>query len=323
MKYQEIAALKRPVSRIVLGTSSPLFTGGGNADGLLQEAQALGINCLDTAREYRESERVIGRYLAGSGRREDWVILSKCCHPVMAYIPRVSERCAREDLARSLEYLGTEHIDLYLLHRDDPLVEVGRVVDFMNRLMDEGHIRAYGGSNWSAARVKAANEYAQNHGLRGFEAVSPHYSLGRQRHDPWGNGCRTLTGAKHREEREYFEQTQLPVFCWSSLCAGVFSGKLKSTENGQIFKKFGLNPWWGYDCRDNYARLARCEELAAEKNVSVAQLTLAWILDDPLRTFPVAAPTSVQRLRDVAAAADLELSPAERSYLNLETEARA
>lgn len=315
MKYTNIPYVEKPVSRIVLGGSSDIFRSGGDVGEVMAAALSCGINVVDTAREYRKSEEAIGRWLREGGKREDIVIISKCCHPVMSFVPRVGERQAEDDLKRSLSNLGTDRIDIYLLHRDNEAVPVGRIIDFLNRFHEEGRIGAFGGSNWRAERVAEANAYAESHGLVGFTVSSPHYSLGRQKRDPWGNGCRTITGEKNAAQREFYIKTGMPVIAWSSLCAGVFSGKLKSSEKGKIMKYFGFNPAWAYDCSDNYERLRRCEELAERKGATVAQLALAWLLGDEMTVLPVVAASSPKRVMENARAAELELTAEERQYL--------
>lgn len=318
MQYVEIPYVSKPVSRIVLGGSGKHFFSGGDAAPVMEAALESGINCVDTAREYGKSEEAIGRYLRQSGRRKDWVLVSKCCHPTLAFVQRVSRQAAEDDLERSLEALGTDRIDIYFLHRDNELVDVGIIAEFMHRFHEEGKIGAFGGSNWSAKRIAALNSYAQSHGLTGFTVSSPHYSLGRQRHDPWGNGCKTITGDKNAVQREFYVRNQMPLFCWASLCAGMFSGRIQSTEPGRILKQFGFNAAWGYDCRDNYRRLARCEELAEKKGITVAQIALAWLLGSELNTLAIVGGSSPDRIRENARAAELSLTEAERRWLNLE-----
>lgn len=322
MKTLTLPQVDKPISRLALGCSGGAFSSGGEVSELIEAALAAGINCLDTAREYGGSEAAIGRWLKGSGNRERVVIASKCCHPAYAFLPRVGKQQAADDLHRSLEALGTDRIDIYFLHRDNPAVPVGAIVDFLNAFREEGKIGAFGGSNWSARRIAEANAYAERHGLTGFTVSSPHYSLGVQRHDPWGNGCRTVTGPKHAAERDFYRQTRLPLFAWSSLSGGVLSGKLKGDEGGKVFSTFGFNTWWGYGSRDNLERLRRCERLAKEKEATVSQIALAWLLTDELLTVPIIGVKNPNRLAENVGALEIALTPKERAWLNLEGENR-
>ena len=310
MRYESIPFVDKPVSRLVLGTAGRAFSSGGEVDELVETALSCGINCLDTARVYGRSEEAIGAWLRRSGRRKDVVLLTKGCHPVAGFVPRVGARQAEEDLRRSLDLLGTDHVDIYLLHRDNPLLPVGPIVEFLNKLHEEGKIGAFGGSNWTARRVAEANAYAASHGLKGFTVTSPHYSLGIQTRDPWGNGCKTITGEKNRDQRQWYAQCGMPVFAWSCLCDGVLSGKVKSDEWGGF-----QGSQKAYDCPENRERLRRCEELAAEKNATVAQIALSWLLCGPLKVFPIVSASSPERIRENAAAADIVLTPEEAARL--------
>ena len=315
MKYTNIPFVDKPVSRIVLGGSGKLFTSGGDEAGVMETALECGINCVDTAREYGNSEAAIGRYFREHGRRDDFVLISKCCHPTLAFLQRVTPSAAESDLLRSLDILETDHIDIYFLHRDDESVSVGKIAECMHRFHEEGKIKAFGGSNWSAKRISELNAYAKSHGLTGFTVSSPHYSLGRQLHDPWGNGCKTITGDKNAPQREYYKSTGMPLFCWAALCGGMFSGAVKSTEPGPMMKHLGFNSTWGYGCRDNFERLHRCEILAKEKNVSVAQIALAWLLGSELNTLAIVGCNTPKRVLENARAAELVLTQAERRWL--------
>ena len=316
MKYTQIPFVDKSVSRIVLGGSGSRFIAGDDVSDVMEAALEQGINCVDTARVYGRSEETIGRYFRQTGRRDDFVLVSKCCHPTLAFLSRVNRQAAEEDLMRSLELLNTDHIDVYLLHRDDMAVDVGKVAQWMNRLHEEGRIGAFGGSNWSAERIAALNAYAEKHGLIGFTVSSPHYSLGRQVRDPWGNGCKTITGAKNAGQRAWYADRGMPLFCWASLCGGVFSGAITGDEPWQILRRFGFNTAWGYECPDNYARLRRCQALAAELGVTVPQITLAWVLGSELNTLAVVGCSSPRRVMENTGAAELELTANQRRWLD-------
>ena len=320
MKYTEISGISLPLSRIVLGTSGALFAGGGDIAEVMEGALACGINTIDTARVYGQSEETIGRWMEQENCRHRFVLISKGCHPRIPHIPRINASAAAEDLKQSLDALRTDCIDIYLLHRDDEAIPVGRIVDFLNDFREQGLIKAFGGSNWSARRVAAANAYAKAHGLQGFSMSSPHYSLGRQRHDPWCNGCRTVTGERHADERRWYAENRMPVLAWSSLCGGVFTGRLKSEDWSRLQAQFGFSARWAYGCRDNQERLRRLEKLSGEKDIPVSQLSIAWLLSDAMTVLPVLGASSARRLAENAASAGLILTPEEVRYLNLETE---
>ena len=121
MEYRSIPQVRLPVSRIIMGCASDGFNGGKDMSAVLDAALAAGINTLDTARVYAQSEHVIGQWLGG--HRDEVVIISKCAHPSLLHPMRLTEKDIRKDLETSLRELGTDRIDIYLFHRDHPSVQ--------------------------------------------------------------------------------------------------------------------------------------------------------------------------------------------------------
>lgn len=316
MEYRSIPQVRLPVSRIVMGCASDGFNGGRDQSALLDAALAAGINTLDTARVYAQSERVIGKWLGK--HREQVVVVSKCAHPSLLHPMRLTERDIRKDCETSLRELDTDRIDLYLLHRDHPSVEPGALIEIMNSLKAEGKIDAFGASNWTYERFRQAQEYAEEHGLVPFSVSSPHFSLARQQADPYGGGCVSLTGDENAAARQWYAETRTPVFAYSSLGRGLLSGKLKSGDAKQAAKVLDTFAMKGYGCQDNFVRLARCEELAQKKGCSVAQIAMAWIYCQPLNTFAIVTMSSPARIQENLAALSLKLTDDECRYLNLE-----
>ena len=317
MEYKTIPGVGKPVSRLILGTASPSFSHGGDNNALLDFALEAGINFIDTARNYGMAEQSVGSWLQERKCRDQVVILSKCGHPDLLGRKRITEADIRKDFSESTAQLGTDYIDIYLLHRDDPDVDVSIPVEILNALHTEGKIGAFGVSNWSHKRIQAANEYARCKGLIPFTVSSPHFSLARQQMDPWG-GCISLTGDENRAARKWYEENQMPVVAYSSLGRGLLTGKLRSehTDRASVFlDEVAIK---GFGCKDNFDRLARCEELAAQKNCTVAQIAMAWLYHQPLNTFAVAAMSSPDRIAENIGALSVELTSAECRYLNLE-----
>jgi aryl-alcohol dehydrogenase-like predicted oxidoreductase len=316
MKYETIPYVNKPVSRLLFGCASPTFLKGEENNAILDAALEAGITTFDTARNYALSEKSIGMWLRERNCRDRVVLLSKCAHPDDDGTKRVSEEAIRSDFARSTELLGTDYIDIYLLHRDDPDVDVAIPVETLNALHAEGKIGAFGGSNWTHERIQEANEYACRHNLIPFTVSSPHFSLARQQQDPWGGGCVSITGEENADARAWYRQTQMPVVAYSSLGRGLFSGRFLSADQPERF----LDPvaLRGYGCADNVKRLARCEELAKAKNCTVSQIALAWLFRQGINAFAICAMSSPKRIAENIASLSLELSDEECRYLNLE-----
>ena len=317
MKYARIPGLLTPVSRIVLGTTALDAADQPRADALLDAAFAQGINTFDTALIYpNDGEVALGRWIRSHGLEGRVNVLTKGAHHD-AYRRRVTPQDIEADCRQSIDRLGVECIDLYLLHRDDPNVPVGPIVECLNRLHEEGLIRVFGGSNWTAARLAEANAYAEEHGLMGMSVSSPHYALGVEQCDTWGGGV-SLTGEKGAAERAFYQQTGMPVFAYSSLCHGLLSGKWKADD--RVGLEAGLDEFAlrGFYCDENLERLRRCEALAAALRATVAQLAIAWVLCQRENVFAVAGASSAKRLPQLAAATEILLTEAQMKWLNLE-----
>ncbi|MDO4648872.1 MAG: aldo/keto reductase, partial [Eubacteriales bacterium] len=228
MEYRKIEGVKKPVSRILFGTAQESFIMNNDNDQLLDAVTEMGINTFDIARGYGHAEDVVGRWVQKRGNREDVVLLSKCGHPTPDWTKRVTEKDMKYDLDLSLKSLQTDYIDIYLLHRDDPDIDVAVPVETFNEMHAEGKIGAFGGSNWTHQRIEEANEYAYKHNLVPFTVSSPNFGLADQVRDPWGGGCITISGKANADAREFYVKTQIPVIAYSSLGRGLFSGKLKS-----------------------------------------------------------------------------------------------
>jgi aryl-alcohol dehydrogenase-like predicted oxidoreductase len=245
------------------------------------------------------------------------VVISKGCHH-NADRKRVTPFDLSSDLFDSLARLQSEYIDLYLLHRDDPSLSVGPIVEALNEHWREGRIRAFGGSNWTHARLQEANEYAAAHGLQPFTASSPNFGLAEQVLDPWGPGCVTLSGPQNSEARAWYLANGMPVFAYSSLARGFFSGRI-TPDNFEQSKAMLDRACLTAYCHDvNFERLARAMALAKERNVTVPQIALAYILQSPLDVYPLVGAANGDEYAQNVEALDLALTEAERAWLNLE-----
>lgn len=317
MQYTTIPYVKNKVSRILFGTAMMPFLEGGDGDALLDEMFALGINTFDTARNYNLAEKSLGSWLEKREIRDQVTILSKCGHHDSDGTKRVNETEMRADFAKSAEYLKTDYIDIYLLHRDDPEVPAGEVIEIFNAMHAEGKIGAFGGSNWTHARIAEANEYAYKHGLIPFTVSSPNFGLAEQVNDPWGGGCVSISGPQNAQARAWYEMNQMPVIAYSSLGRGMFSGKVKSSDRDradQILDPFGVK---GYVSEANFERLRRCEELAQKKGCQVAQIAMAWMFGQKVKTFAVVSTSSAARMQSNMEALEIKLSEEELLWLDL------
>jgi len=335
MEYGRLPNVSKPISRIVFGTATPKMfaafrsTHGSDADfpqrledafELLDTMYSLGVNCFDCSDHY--GEEPLGEWLADRKLHDKCVILTKGAHHNL-WRKRVTDYDILYDAHNSLKKLKTDFIDIYMLHRDDPEVPVGPIVEVLNRLHREGKIGAFGVSNWTVERIREANAYAAEHGLVPFTVASPNFGLADQLGDPWGGGCVTISGPANRADREWYAENKLPVFAYSTMARGFFSGLIKSDhpeDAGKVLDEAGMK---GYNYPENFQRLARCEILAKEKNVSVPQIAMGWIFNQPkLDVYALSSPINAEQMRSNIEAASLKLTEAECRWLDLETDER-
>ena len=320
MRYDEVRGVGKRVSRLVQGTimlrSEELEPGLE----LLDAVYGLGCNSFDTAHVYGggEGERVLGQWIESRGVRDEVVILTKGAHH-NADRRRVTPFDIASDLHDSLARLRTDYVDLYLLHRDDPSVPVGPIVEALNEHVTGGRIRAFGGSNWSADRIRKANEYAEAHGLVPFSASSPHYSLAEQLEEPW-EGCLSLGGEAGDADRAWYRETGMPLFCWSTLSLGFFSGRITRKNFGEIQEDLPESCVRAYCHERNFDRLDRVSELARAKGKTVPQIALAYVLNQPLNLFPLIGCASGEELQANLDAMGLVLTPEELAWIDLRGE---
>jgi aryl-alcohol dehydrogenase-like predicted oxidoreductase len=309
MQYGRVSGIEQPVSRLIQGTEGHTLDRQAELDDLYDGVFALGCNTFDTAFVYGggQSECVLGRWIERRGLRRRVVVIDKGAHPLGGR-QRVTPADIAADIATGLDRLRTDYIDLYLLHRDDPSVEVGPIVEVLNGQREAGRIRAFGASNWTAARVRAANEYAASHGLAGFVASSVHLSLAVPRVVPWP-GCVSLSGPDGEADRRWYASTGMPLLVWSSLAGGFLTGRFRRDNLDTFADPIGRLVVGSYCTDENFRRLDRIEEVAGETGLTTPQVALGWLFRRPLNVFALVGCRTVGECREnlaaLAAAADL------------------
>jgi aryl-alcohol dehydrogenase-like predicted oxidoreductase len=320
VEYGHVPGIDTSISRLVQGTIMLDEGDLPRSFALLDAFVELGGTAFDTARQYGYgNEATVGRWVRERGLRDQVVIIGKGAHH-SAERNRVTPEDIAADLDESLRQFGFDTIDLYLLHRDDPAVPVGPIVEALNDHLRAGKIRAFGGSNWSHERIAEANVYATAHDLTPFVASSPHFSLAEQIDAPWA-GCISIGGAAGAAAREWYGNNQMAVFAWSSLAGGFLSGTFSRDSDGALPQEAAARARRAYGCDANYERLDRARALAAERGLTVPQIALAYALSQPLNLFAIAAGESQAEIAANVAAAAVRLSPTELVWLDLQREA--
>lgn len=281
---------------------------------LLDAALEAGITAFDLAWVYGGggAERCLGDWCRDRGVRDRIYVLDKGCHP-NDIRKRITPFDLKADLTDALARLKMDYIDLYMLHRDDPDVPVGDVVGMLQEHVKTGVIRAWGVSNWTVDRIRAACDFARQAGLVPPTGSSPNFGLAEQVHDPWGPGCVTISGPEHEKDRAWYQATGLRVFAYSSLGRGLFSGRV----NRENFRTVADQACQTAYCHEvNFQRLDRATRMAAEKGVTVSQLALAFVLSSPMRMHALVGAASPEEIRACAATASLKLTETERQWLD-------
>jgi predicted dehydrogenase/aryl-alcohol dehydrogenase-like predicted oxidoreductase len=304
MPSGRIEGLEKPVSRLVMGVDYQ--RDWSHLAVMLDDFFERGGNCFDTAYQYGagRSEELLGAWIASRGVHDQVVVLDKGGHT-----PYCDPENVTRQLAISLERLRTDHVDVYMLHRDNPAIPVGEFVDVLNEHHDAGRITVFGVSNWTLDRVREANEWAAAHGRRGISAISNNFSLARMIEPVWP-GCIASSDAL---SRAWLTERQMPLMPWSSQARGFFVAE--RAGDPQVVR------YWRSE--DNLRRLERARRLAAERGALPIQVALAYVLCQPFPTFPLIGPRLLSESRTSLAALDLDLSPDDLRWLNLEDEPAA
>lgn len=305
METIRIEGVRKPVSNLIQGTDFFTHDVYDTVCNVLDNYFAIGGTTVDTAHIYcgGQSEETIGRWLQERGNREQVVILTKGAHH-NAQGPRVNPEAIASDLFRSLERLGTDYIDLYALHRDDTNVPVQVVIDCLNEHIQAGRIHAIGASNWTHARMQEANDYASANGLSGFTFSSPNLSLAKPNEPHWA-GCVSADA----EACAWHERTQMPLLSWSSQARGFFTGRFSPDvlDNKDMVRVYYSDA--------NWERLRRAKELAAQKGVSMIQIALAYVINQPFPTAALIGARDRTELESCRDGALIRLTPEELKWL--------
>jgi aryl-alcohol dehydrogenase-like predicted oxidoreductase len=309
MQFGTVANVKKQVSRLILG--SPIFSPPDKnyAYSMLDEFVRLGGTTLETAHSYGDGdcERMIGRWVSERGLRDQITIITKGGHH-FDLRQRIIPECITADMQESLARLQTDYIDIYMLHRDDPTRPVDEIVECLDAHKKAGRIRAYGGSNWTAARIQEANDFARKRNLTPFVVGSPHFSLAVPHQEPWP-GCIWLTDA----DRCWYEKNDVALISWSSQARGFFARQTADNENDTGVLKAWLND-------SNLERLKRAKTIAADRGISANAVALAYVLAQKFNTFAAIGPVNFEEMHDSFSALGYKLTEDEMKWLNLESD---
>jgi aryl-alcohol dehydrogenase-like predicted oxidoreductase len=318
MQYVLIPNTTLRVSQLCLGTTDlGSLIPTPDAFSLQDEFVALGGNFVDTAHVYANwlpginssSEKAIGQWLKARNNRDQVVVSTKGGHPELATmnVSRLSRADIEQDVNESLEYLQTDTIDLFWLHRDDPAIPIGEIVDILNEQVTAGKIRYFGGSNWTVSRLQDAADYAARTGKQAFVANQPMWSLAAPNMDAIPD--KTLVGMD-QEGIAFHRQTGMAAIPYSSQAHGFFSKMDKAGRSGVSEGDLSV-----YGSKANWKRLERVREVAHQHHASINDVALAYLVCQPFLTIPIIGSKRAEHLHSSVKALDVRLTADELAFL--------
>lgn len=294
MEMRPIGALE--VSVVGLGTNN--FGRGMQADDVAPVVHAAldcGINFFDTADSYGDSEERLGQAL---GRHRDQVVIAtKFGHPVGPNgSGGASPGYIREAVDRSLRQLGTDRIDLYQLHGPDPETPIADTLGALDELVRQGKVREIGCSNFSAPQIREADAAVAPGGSR-FVSVQNLYNL--------------LDRSDEHEALPECERLRLAYLPFFPLASGLLTGKYTRGEappEGTRMQRWG-DRVAGLLTDRNFDVADAVTAWAAERDRSLLDVAVAWLVANPVVASVIAGATKVEQVRANAAAGQWRLSP--------------
>ncbi|BAC90637.1 aldo/keto reductase [Gloeobacter violaceus] len=318
MQYTRLGNTGLIVSRLAFGAmtfgsgegafASVYKVDQAGADRLVAQALDAGINFFNTADAYAggQSEIMLGKALGN--RRQDVAIATKVGM-------RTGEALVHSGLSRrhiiasaegSLRRLGTDYIDVYLVHRIDPYTPLEETLEALDSLVRQGKVRYVGYSNWPAWLAAKAVGLQREHGWERFRANEMYYSLvGRD---------------LEHEVVPFALDAGVGITVWSPLAGGFLSGKYTREDpegGGGRLTGFDFLP---FDRERGYAVVDKLREIAAVHGATPAQVALAWLLSRPYVASILVGASRASQLADNLGAADLALTTEEIYGLDASTE---
>ncbi|MFI5960859.1 aldo/keto reductase [Streptomyces asoensis] len=310
MQYVKLGSTGLDVSRISLGCMTYGLPDRGAHEWTLDEEasrplirQALeaGVTFFDTANVYSDgtSEEIVGRALRDFARRDEIVLATKV-HGRMRPGPNgagLSRRAILSEIDHSLRRLGTDHVDLYQIHRFDPHTPVEETMEALHDLVKAGKVRYIGASSMYAWQFSKMQYTAERHGWTRFVSMQNHYNL--------------LYREEEREMLPLCADQGVGVLPWSPLARGRLTRDWGTETGRSATDGFGDSLYREGD----RATVEAVTRIAADRGVPRAQVALAWLLHQPTVTAPIVGAAKPRHLEDAVAATELVLDEKELAEL--------
>lgn len=310
MEYVKLGRTGLDVSRVLLGCMSYGDSSKGGHQWALPEDESrrfikkaldMGINFFDTANVYSggTSEEIVGRALGDFGRRDEIVIATKV-YGTMRPGPNgggLSRKAIMNEIDNSLRRLGTDYIDLYQIHRWDPLTPLEESLEALHDVVKAGKARYIGASTMFAWQFSKALYTSQEHGWTKFATMQNHYNL--------------LYREEEREMLALCQDQGVGVIPWSPLARGRLTRDWDASSNRSENDEFGK----GLYQESDKAIVQAVARIAAARDVPRAQVALAWVASRPEVTAPIIGATKEHHLDDAVAALSIQLTDEEIEQL--------
>jgi aryl-alcohol dehydrogenase-like predicted oxidoreductase len=313
MKYKNLGNTGLKVSQLCLGCMTFGVPDRGDHPWTLPEEQSRplirkavdsGINFFDTANAYSDgtSEEIVGRALKDFTRRDEVVIATKVFFP-MTKDPNgggLSRKAIFTALDASLRRLGTDHVDLYQIHRWDYTTPIEETLEALHDVVKRGKARYLGASSMFAWQFSKALHLARQHGWTAFVTMQNHYNL--------------LYREEEREMMPLCTDERIGVLPWSPLARGRLTRVWDAETARTRADEYGNNLYATTVEADRNV-VEQVATIAAARGVPKAQVALAWVAQKPFVTAPIVGVSKPQHLDDAVAALSLTLDADEIAQL--------
>jgi aryl-alcohol dehydrogenase (NADP+) len=295
MQYRNLGRTGIKVSPYALGAMMFATQMGNDPDEsvrIIHKALDAGINLVDTADAYGDSEEIVGRAL--KGRRDDVVVTTKFSRPLGTDPNRqgASRRWITTAVEGSLRRLQTDHIDVYQLHVPDPDTDIEETLSALTDLVRAGKIRAFGSSALPVSNLVEAHWAAERHGLGRFRTEQPPYSI--------------LNRGIERELLPVAQRYGMGILTWGPLGQGMLTGRVRRGQDSDVIRARYMPTVFS-----NERRLDVVEELvplAAEAGLTMPHLAMAFAISHPGVTSALLGARTMAQLDDLIAGMDTVLT---------------
>jgi len=268
---------------------------------LLDRFVEKGFNGIDTADVYShwavgneggESETIIGKWMKARGNRDQIIVATKVGSQMSPDKKGLSKKYILSEVEASLKRLQTNYIDLYQTHKDDPSTPIDETLEAYDQLIKEGKVRFIGASNLSPARLEKSLQISKEKNLPAYTTLQPNYNLYDREFE--------------NDYAEVVKKYNLGVITYYSIASGFLSGKYQSEKDfsksprGKGMKKY-MN-------QKGFAILDVLKDLSEKYESPFVSVALAWLIQNPLVTAPVASATSERQLDELMKATEIQLT---------------